>query len=125
MRVTLGSRPEASDPGPPGATDAFGARPGPLVTDNRELITVIRDGLGIFTGTSGAFSGYRTFAPVTAPASPVVSEAATTSGGSAIAGYRLGKGFVVDIGLVGFGSHLARDIDAQELVTRLWSLLRS
>ena len=123
VTVRPGAIPMALNPTPPSSTDAFGARPAALVTGNSDLITVIRDGLGIFTNTSGAFSGYRSFEPITPPPSHTVSEAATSTAGPSIVGYRLGKGLVVDIGLVGFGSSLARNVDAKELISRVWSVL--
>ena len=40
----------------------------------------------------------------------------------AIIGYRLGRGLVIDIGLPGFGSSLARNFDAQQLLGQIWSV---
>lgn len=122
VTVRVGAFPEALNPTGPASADALGARPGAPVTGNSDLITVIRDGLGIFSNTSGAFTGYRSFQPITPPGR-AVSEAATSTAGPSIVGYRLGKGIVVEIGLVGFGSSLADDVDAKELVGRLWSVL--
>src|SRR5581483_7859722 len=124
VRVRLGRAPEAFDPTQPGGADALEAHPGRLVTGNKDLITVVRDGLGIFASTSGAFSGYSSFEPLTPPAgSHSVSEAAAATDGPSIAGYTLGRGSVVNIGLVGFGSSLGHNVDAQELVSKLWSVL--
>jgi hypothetical protein len=121
VTVTSG---QATNPTKPQGTDAFGARWGQLVSGNADLITTIRDGLGIFASTSGAFTGYRSFEPITPPAGArSVSEASTSTGGPSIVGYALGKGMVVEIGLVGFGASLAGNVDAQELVSRLWSVL--
>ncbi len=112
-------------PSSPTSADVFGARPGTVVTHNTDLITVIKDGLRIFSGTAGAFQGYRSFEPiqVTAPGR-LLSAAGTTNTTPAIVGYQLGRGAVVDIGLVGFGTSLAHNVDARELVSRLWMLLR-
>jgi FlgD Ig-like domain len=112
-------------PSPPATADVFGAHPGTVVTHNTDLITVIEDGLRVFTGTSGAFQGYRSFEPihVVAPGR-LLSAAGTTDSTPAVVGYRLGRGAVVDIGLVGFGSSLAHNVDAKELVSRVWTLLR-
>jgi hypothetical protein len=105
--------------------DIFGAQPGPLVTGNHELITQISDALRIFTGTSLAFPGYRSFQGFrsVAPPAKILSAAGTTSSTPAIIGYRLGNGVVVNIGLAGFGSSLATNVDARELVNRLWKVL--
>jgi FlgD Ig-like domain len=115
----------AKDPTQPAATDALGARPGSFVAHGPDLIAVIHDGLGIFSGTSGAFTGYRSYQPfvsVTPPAQ-ILSAAGTTPSQPSIIGYRLGHGTVVDVGLAGFGSSLARSLDARELIGRLWKLM--
>jgi hypothetical protein len=122
--VTLQGQ-RALDPTRPAAVDAFGGRQGPVVTNNKELITVIRDHLGIFSQTSGAFPGFSSYEPIRSVASPgrIESEAGATTNAPGIVGYRLGRGVVVDIGLLGFGSRLARNVDAQELVNGVWKLL--
>lgn len=116
---------QASDPTPPAAIDALGARPGPIQSRNQQLILVIHDGLRIFTTTSGAFPGYSTYQPIVGVTAPgqIASDAGTSASSAAIVGYRLGKGVVVDVGLVGFGSSLAHNVDAKEFVSRLWSVL--
>jgi FlgD Ig-like domain len=115
----------ASAPTAPSSTDPLGAHPGTLATHNKQLLLVIRDGLGIFSSTSGTFSGYSSYQPlsVSPPAQPISSAAGVSSTSPAIIGYRLGKGSVVDVGLPGFASTLARNVDAQELIRRLWTVL--
>ena len=115
----------ASHPTGPRPTNIFGATSGPLVTGNRELITQIRDQLKIFTGTSQAFPRFSSFQSIhaVAPPSKILSAAGTTSSTPAIVGYKYGKGTVVEIGLVGFGSSLATNVDSKELVNRLWQVL--
>jgi hypothetical protein len=117
---------QALDPSAPAATDALDARPGPLVTHNADAIVRFRDDLGIFNGTSGTFSGFGSFAPILSVLAParIVSAAGTTSQTPSIVGYRLGSGVVVDIELPAFTSSLAHDVDSQELVRRLWTILR-
>jgi FlgD Ig-like domain len=123
-RVTIRSG-RALGPSSPSATDVFGARPAALVNDNHDLITVIRDGLGIFSGTSQAFSGYRAFQPIAPPESAkLLSEAGTaTTPQPAIAGFGVGKGFVVDMALGGFAQSLQHNVDGQDLMRRLWTVL--
>jgi hypothetical protein len=115
----------ALDPTAPGSADTLGARVGPLVSHNHDLITVIRDQLGIFSGTSGALDGFASYQPFSGVSAPgaISSSAGTTETNPAIIGYQLGRGVVVDIGLPGFGSSLSRNVDAQELVNRLWAVL--
>jgi len=77
----------------------------------------------IFSTTSGVFSGYRSYQQLAPGPAPFASAAGVGGGAAAIAGYRLGHGVVVEIGLVGFGQSLARNVDAQELIARLWQVL--
>jgi hypothetical protein len=123
-RVTIRSS-QAVDPTAPSSADVFGARPGPVVNNNHDLITVIRDGLGIFNNTSGAYSGYRAFQPISPPeTAKTLSEAGTaTTPQPAIAGFGVGKGFVVDMALVGFAQSLQHNVDGQDLIRRLWTVL--
>jgi hypothetical protein len=116
---------EALDPSSAAATDILDTRPGPLVTHNTEAIVEISDGLGLFNGTSGTFSGFPSFEPIPALAPParIVAEAGTTDQTPSIVGYRLGSGVVIDIGLPAFTTSLAHDVDTQELLRRLWTIL--
>lgn len=115
----------ASRPSAPSTTDVFGAQPGPNVTGSHDLITVLRDGLGIFSTTSGAFTGFPDFATTARVSSPgqILSAAGTSPSRQSIVGYKLGSGDVVDIGLDGFGSSLRHNVDMQELIARLWKVL--
>lgn len=116
---------QALDPSAPHAVDTLLARPGRVQRTGGSLILVDRDRLHIFSGTAQALPGYKryqAFGPVQSPAT-VLSSAGVTAGSSAVLGYRLGHGDVVDIGLPGFGSSLAHDVDGQELVGRVWKLL--
>jgi hypothetical protein len=125
-RVTIkltAQGPIATDPTPPSPVDFLGAHRSASVRSPGVILTV-NDSLGIFTGTSGAFTGYHAYEPI-APTSQALSAAGPTQTSFAIVGYHYGKGIVVDVGLVGFGSSLHRSVDAQELVNRLWSVLAS
>jgi hypothetical protein len=117
---------QALHPTAPTRADALGARLGPVVSQNKDLITVISDGMGVFTGTSGAFPGfgsYQQFSSV-APGLQVLSEAGTSPSTVSIVGFRRGRGDVIDIGLVGFGSSLARrNVNTEELMSRVWTVL--
>ena len=112
-------------PTKPAAADPLGAKPGAVVLHSSNLITVIRDGLGIFAQTSGAFPGFHNYQSIrsVAPPGQVASEAGATTSAPSIVGYRLERGTVVDIGLIGFGSSLAHNVDAQELTNSLWKML--
>lgn len=122
--VTVAAQ-HALRPTKPAAADPLGAKPGPVVLHSDNLITVIRDGLGIFSQTSGAFPGFHNYQSIRSVAAPgqVESEAGATTSAPSIVGYRLERGTVVDIGLIGFGSSLAHNVDAQELTNSLWKML--
>jgi hypothetical protein len=120
--VTLSAQ-QALDPTNPAPEDAFGARLGALVTDNHELLTVFADQLKVFSTTSGAFSGVRTFEPITPPGSEATSIAGTSASTAGIVGFGLGRGLVIDIGVQGFGSALSHNVDFQELLARSWGLV--
>jgi hypothetical protein len=114
---------EAQDPTPPGPSDPLGASPRAVVTRNHELIGVLSDGLGIFSTTSGVFSGFSSYQPFGGSRTQLASEAGVSATAPAIIGYRLRRGTVVDVGLPGFASHLAHDVDAKELVNQVWTVL--
>jgi hypothetical protein len=114
---------QALHPSAAAAQDIFGARPGAVLTNVRDLIAVTGDQIGIFSTTSGVFPGYRSYEQFAPGPQPFASAAGVGGGAAAIAGYRLGHGIVVEIGLVGFGASLARNVDAQELIARLWQVL--
>jgi hypothetical protein len=122
--VTVRGGATAMDPTEPATSDIFGASPGTPVTNNSQLINETEDGLGIFTGTSGVLPGFASYQPLTPPSTAVaLSEAGVTSNVPAIVGYRYGKGAVVEIGLVGFGSALATSLDAQDLLGRVLTVM--
>ena len=79
---------------------------------------------GLFNGTSGAFPGFRSYVPITPPATASqLSSAGVTSTAPSIVGYRLGRGIVVEIGLPGFGARMNGSLDVQELTRRIWTIL--
>lgn len=115
----------AQDPGAPSPADALGASPHPVVLHNTDVIGVLTDGLGIFSSTSGVFTGWPAYQPFAQSSGgpSFASEAGVGPGAPAIVGYRLGRGTVVDVGLPGFASRLAHDVDAKELVNQAWTVL--
>jgi len=114
----------ALDPMQPSDRDVFGARAGPLVSHNHAPIVERSDGLGIFSGTSGSWPGYADYQPISSVRGATIASAAgTIAGAPAIAGFRLGRGLVVEVGLGNFGSSIARSRDAQQLINRLWTVL--
>ncbi len=114
---------QAINPTAPAGADIFGARPG-VVAGTRDLITVSRDELGLFTGTSGALPGWRAYQPLNpAPGITFTTAAGVGGAAAAVAGFHYGSGVVVEIGLPGFGHSLAGNVDAQELIANLWRVI--
>ncbi len=113
----------AGPPSAPASRDVFGAQPGPLTTGSSDLITTLQDPLGIFSTTSGAFSGFSSYQTIEPPSPASASMAGVGDATPSIIGFQLGHGTVVEIGLPGFTSSLAHNVDSQELIGRLWQLL--
>jgi hypothetical protein len=111
----------ALDPGGPARVDALGATPGAVVRGSRAPLAVLGDELGIF---QGPLPGLGAFEPLSVGGgeSPLAA-AGTVDGRAAVLAYRLGRGTVIDIGVVGFGPSLAHDAAARDLWNRIWSRL--
>lgn len=112
---------------PARAADIFGARVGGsrLTATRGALILAGKDQLGLFTGTSGAFRGFSTYQSFTSVTPPltIASAAGPTTSASAIIGFRLGRGVVIEVALPGFGAALAGQFDAQQILSRLWTVI--
>lgn len=120
--VTL-SAGQALDPTPAASVDAFGARPGAVTSAAHSLMTVLADPLGIFGGTAGAFPGIQRFQVVRPPPGTSASAAGTSGQTTAIIGFRVGRGEVVEIGLPDFGLSVRGSRDLQQLTARVWRML--
>jgi hypothetical protein len=112
--------------GPPApiSPDPFGAGHGPVSTTAGELITAQSDPLHIFSPAM-ALTGFHSFQTINPPNGVAASTAGVAAAAPTIVGFRVGKGRVVQIGLPGFASSLARNIASQQLMGRLWTLLSS
>lgn len=118
--------PSAAGPtaGPPRplVPDPFGARHGSLLKTAGALITVLGDRLGLF-GATIAFPGYFAAQTISPPNGAPASLAGIGAGAPSITAFRLGRGTVVEVGLQGFASGLAHNVDAQELLRAVWRRL--
>jgi hypothetical protein len=112
--------------GPPApiSPDPFGARHGPMSTTAGELITAQSDPLHIF-GPAMALTGFHSFQTINPPNGVAASTAGVAAAAPTIVGFRVGRGRVIQIGLPGFASSLARNVASQQLMGRLWTLLSS
>jgi hypothetical protein len=128
VRLERGELRATSAPQP---TDALGARPRqPLVRADANLpatITTYEEGtLGLFEGTSGAFSGYESYETLAGvmPGARLDGQAGAEAGIPVIAAWTLGDGFAIHTGLPQLVEKAqAGDPDADALVRRIWSLL--
>ncbi len=126
-QARLNGSPGAQTAGPPTqlSPDPFGAHHGSSSSLRGSLITVLSDGLRLFGGAV-AFPGYTVGQAINPPAGTpgsAVSAAGAAVGQSNITGFRNGRGTVVEIGLPEFAASLSHNVDAQELLGRLWKLL--
>jgi flagellar hook assembly protein FlgD len=115
----------ATNPTPPHAIDDLEARPGRVEAAGGSLVLVDQNHQGLFGATAKAISGFKRlqiFGPVAAPAKLLTSAGIAPSSPSVI-GYSLGNGAVVDVGLVGFGQKVGSNVNAQELIRRVWTFL--
>lgn len=130
-RLVLLDGGELRRPSAPQPTDALGARPRqPLVrasADAPATITTYEEGtLGLFAGTSGAFSGYERFETLAGvmPGARLDGQAGAEAGVPVIAAWTLGDGFAIHTGLPDLLAKAeAGDPDADALVRRIWALL--
>jgi hypothetical protein len=116
---------EALDPGQPATADVFGARHGAIVTGNHNAAFKFADPLGLFSTGSGALTGLSTFQVIQPPSGLTASTAGIARSQTAIVGFPLGTGDVVEIGLDDFGLRLDGDADFRALLARTWQLLGS
>jgi flagellar hook assembly protein FlgD len=125
VSVTGGPTGQASDPSAPHAIDALSARPEGVRRTHGALLIVDRDRLNLFPPTAQALSGfhvYQAFGPVQAPAR-LLTAVGVSASSPAVIGYALGRGTVLDVGLPSFGTKVAGNVTAQELLGRAWTLL--
>ena len=88
-----------------------------------ELITVISDPLGIFSTTSGAFSGFDAYQVIAPPGHATASMAGSPRRSPASAASGSAAGWSSRSGSTDSRSSLAHNTDSQELLARLWQLL--
>jgi hypothetical protein len=118
-------------PSAPQPTDALGARPRqPLERASASApatITTYEEGtLGLFEGTSGAFSGFDAYEALAGvmPGARLDGQAGAEAGVPVIAAWTLGDGFAIHTGLPQLATFAqSGDPDADALVRRIWALL--
>ncbi len=104
------------------STDLFGAQRGPVSSTGGALIVELEDQLHVF-GLLSALTGFRAYQPIEPPAGVSVSAAGIADGSPAVSAFTVGTGTAIEVGLPDFGSSLAGNVDAQELLDSIWPLL--
>ncbi|MDP2711839.1 MAG: hypothetical protein Q8O56_11530 [Solirubrobacteraceae bacterium] len=126
--VTLTAGGRAISPTQPTARDLFGAQLAPIV---REPVTLVNtaDRIDLFSGTTGQFGTFGAFEQtidVEGGASAVAASAATQDATrQVIVAARVGRGLVIRPGLPEFSASLRENPELAELLTRIWTLLRT
>lgn len=112
-------------PTPPAAVDALGARIGPRTRGPVDVLAY-QDDIGLFRGTGGGFGSWPAAFEVrgVVPGARIVAAAGPRAGVPIVTAWRLGRGLVIRTGLPGFQARMTRDLDAQALIRRAWSILR-
>jgi hypothetical protein len=112
-----------ANPSGESAYDVFGARISPLNPRRVDLL-VSQDGIGLFEGTDGSFSGFDHFEVTTSPGTGtrVVSAAQDPAGHQVIVAIRGDKGLVIRTGLANWTRRLGNP-NVSTLTRRAWALL--
>ena len=107
-------------------TDLFGARLGPIREGPADA-TIRRDDarLQLFAGGEGLFAGVQAWEPTLASEEARVLSEAVVEDEPVIVAVRYGEGLVIRTGIPGFATRLSRDIESQELLGRMWTLLKT
>jgi len=98
----------AQDPSAPSSADALGAVPHSVVSHNADVIGVLTDGLGIFSSTSGVFTGLRSYQPFAQRGHLVLDGGGGQPDRARDRRIPARARHVVDVGLPGFASYLAQ-----------------
>jgi hypothetical protein len=98
--------------------DPFGARHGAVTGTDGELVTVLSDKLGLF-GDTPALQGVERYQSIVPPTRAATSLAGVAESAPAVAGFTLGSGQVVEVGIEGFVGSLAHNVDSQELMSSI------
>jgi hypothetical protein len=127
-QVRLTPRMRLLDPTPPAGADVFGTAVTRLRRAPGTTLTNERDDVGLFDGTSGAFTGfdaYESVAGLRSGARLAASAVPAPGADPVIAATRLGRGLVIRFGLPDLATHLGDDDAAQAgaLLGRTWTLL--
>jgi flagellar hook assembly protein FlgD len=120
------SRTELLRPSQPDRTDVFGARVAPIRARDVDLSIASDDpALQLFAGGEGFFADVDAWEQTTSVGREAtqLSTAVTPSDETVIVGVRYGEGLVIRPGIAAFPTRLSTDVESQELMGRMWTLL--
>jgi hypothetical protein len=123
------TRDALTDPTLPDRADLFGARLGP-VRERTVDLSILEDdpALQLFAGGEGLFAGVERWEPTTdvgGEARALATAVAPPDNTPVIVAVRYGRGLVIRTGIPGFATRLSTDVESQELLGRIWTLLRT
>ena len=122
------SRTQLLRPSPPERTDLYGARLGPVRTKSVDLSILEDDeSLQLFAGGEGLFAGVEAWEPTDSVGreARALSTAVAPGNEPVIVAVRYGEGLVIRPGIRGFATRLSTDVESQELMGRMWTLLKT
>ena len=116
-------------PGAPARRDLFGMRLGEI-RDRPVDLSILEDDprLQLFAGGEGLFAGVERWEPtadVGGEARALATAVAPPDNTPVIVAARYGQGLVIRTGIPGFATRLSSDVESQELLGRLWTLLKT
>ena len=117
----LAAGPGSAGPARPLAVDPFGVRHEAVSSSAGQIITALTDGLGLFRNVPALVTpSYQVLQP---PGHTVASAAGVAPVAPSIVGLHVGTGIVVEAGLPHFGASLGTDVDAAQMLRRIWQVV--
>ena len=122
------SRSELLRPSPPDRTDLFGARLKPISDKQVDLAILTDDpSLQLFAGGEGLFPAVEQWEGTASVGreARALSTAVDPDNEPVVVAVRYGEGLVIRPGIAGFPTRLSSDVESQELMGRMWTLLKT
>ncbi|HEX8207740.1 MAG TPA: N,N-dimethylformamidase beta subunit family domain-containing protein, partial [Solirubrobacteraceae bacterium] len=117
---------ELAEPTLAARTDLFGARLGALREGPADVsIRTDDERLQLFAGGEGLFADVRSWEPTLASEEARILSEAVAEDEPVIVAARYGDGLVIRTGIPGFATRLSGDVESQELLARMWTLLKT
>ena len=122
------SRTELLRPSQPDRTDLFGARLKPVAEKEVDLSILTDDpSLQLFAGGEGLFQDVAQWEGTASVGreARALSTAVDPDNEPVVVAARYGQGLVIRPGIAGFATRLGSDVESQELMGRMWTLLKT